>query len=93
MAWAWMKWTKLGRETSSLFKMGIGTIIGGLGFVFLVGAAYQTMGSLDGKASIYWMFVAYFLHVVGELSISPIALSFITKMAPVKYATGVCEKA
>jgi POT family proton-dependent oligopeptide transporter len=87
MAWAWMKWTKLGRETSSLFKMGIGTIIGGLGFVFLVGAAYQTMGSLDGKASIYWMFVAYFLHVVGELSISPIALSFITKMAPVKYAS------
>jgi POT family proton-dependent oligopeptide transporter len=87
MAWMWMKWTKLGRESSSLFKMGIGTIIAGIGFVFLVGAAYQTMGSDDGKASVYWMFAAYFLHVVGELSISPIALSFITKMAPLKYAS------
>jgi POT family proton-dependent oligopeptide transporter len=87
MAWAWSKWTKTGRAVSSLFKMGIGTIITGLGFLFLVGAAYQTMGSADGKASIYWMFAAYFLHVVGELSISPIALSFITKMAPLKYAS------
>ena len=87
MAWMWMKWTKLGRESSSLFKMGIGTIIAGIGFVFLVGAAYQTMGSDDGKASVYWLFAAYFLHVVGELSISPIALSFITKMAPLKYAS------
>lgn len=87
MAWIWTKWTKVGREASSLFKMGTGTIITGLGFLFLVGAAYQTMGSADGKASVYWLFAAYFLHVVGELSISPIALSFITKMAPMKYAS------
>ena len=87
MAWMWAKWTKSGREASSLFKMGTGTIITGLGFLFLVGAAYQTIWAADGKASIYWLFAAYFLHVVGELSLSPIALSFITKMAPVKYAS------
>jgi proton-dependent oligopeptide transporter, POT family len=87
MAWMWTKWTKSGREASSLFKMGTGTIITGLGFLFLVGAAYQTMWSTDGKAAVYWLFAAYFLHVVGELSISPIALSFITKMAPAKYAS------
>lgn len=87
VAYFWTKWRKKGRESSSLFKMGIGTIITGLGFLLLAGAAIETASSLDGKASIYWMFGAYLLHVIGELSISPVALSFITKLAPLKYAS------
>ena len=87
MAIFWTRWAKRGNESSSLFKMGVGTIITGLGFVLLAGAALETMESSTGKASIYWMFGAYFLHVVGELSISPVALSFITKMAPAKYVS------
>ena len=87
IAYFWVKWRKRGKETSSLFKMGLGTIITGFGFLLLAGAAMQTMESIDGKASIYWMFGAYFLHVVGELSISPVALSFITKLAPAKYVS------
>jgi len=87
VAYFWTKWRKKGRESSSLFKMGIGTIITGFGFLLLAGAAIETASSLDGKASIYWMFGAYLLHVVGELSISPVALSFITKLAPLKYAS------
>lgn len=87
MAYFWVQWRKWGRESSSLFKMGMGTIITGLGFLLLAGAAQQTFNSVDGKASIYWMFGAYLLHVVGELSISPIALSYITKLAPAKYAS------
>ncbi|NJN24558.1 MAG: peptide MFS transporter [Cyclobacteriaceae bacterium] len=85
MAWFWVQWAKKGWENSSLFKMGLGTIITGFGFLLLVAAAMETMNTLSGKASIYWMFGAYFLHVVGELCISPISLSFITKMAPAKY--------
>ncbi len=87
MAWLWVKWSKKGWESSSLFKMGVGTIIMGFGFLFLAGAALETLESLTGKASIYWMFGAYFLHVVGELSLSPVALSFITKMSPAKYVS------
>lgn len=87
MAIFWTRWAKRGNESSSLFKMGVGTIITGLGFVLLAGAAMETLESATGKASIYWMFGAYFLHVVGELSISPVALSFITKMAPAKYVS------
>ncbi|MFD0762362.1 peptide MFS transporter [Lutibacter aestuarii] len=87
VAYLWSKWQKKGKESSSLFKMGLGTIITGLGFLVLAGAAIETASSLDGKAAIYWMFGAYFLHVVGELSISPVALSFITKLAPIKYAS------
>lgn len=47
----------------------------------------ETLESITGKASIYWMFGAYLLHVVGELSISPVALSFITKMAPARHVS------
>ncbi|MBL4747063.1 MAG: peptide MFS transporter [Flavobacteriaceae bacterium] len=87
IAYFWMKWKKSGRESSSMLKMGLGTIIMGFGFLVLVGAANQTMVSMDGKASLYWMFGAYFLHVIGELCVSPVALSFITKMAPLKYVS------
>jgi POT family proton-dependent oligopeptide transporter len=87
VAYLWDKWRKKGKESSSLFKMGIGTIITGLGFLLLAAAALETGTSLNGKASIYWMFGAYLLHVIGELSISPVALSFITKLAPIKYAS------
>ena len=87
VAYFWTRWRNKGRESSSLFKMGLGTIITGFGFLLLAAAALETGTSIDGKASIYWMFGAYFLHVIGELSISPVALSFITKLAPVKYAS------
>jgi POT family proton-dependent oligopeptide transporter len=87
VAYLWSKWRKKGKESSSLFKMGIGTIITGFGFLLLAGAAIETASSLDGKAAIYWLFGAYLLHVIGELSISPVALSFITKLAPLKYAS------
>ncbi|VAW25082.1 Di-tripeptide/cation symporter [hydrothermal vent metagenome] len=87
VAYLWTQWRKKGKESSSLFKMGVGTIITGLGFLLLARAAIETTVSLDGKASIYWLLGAYLLHVIGELSISPVALSFITKLAPVKYAS------
>jgi len=87
MAYFWVQWRKWGRESSSLFKMGIGTIITGFGFLVLAGAALETIEATDGKAAIWWMFGAYLLHVIGELSISPVALSFITKMAPAKYVS------
>jgi len=87
LAYLWALWGKKGKEDSSLFKMGIGTVIMGVGFLLLAVAALETSTALDGKAAIYWMIGAYFLHVIGELSISPVALSFITKMAPVKYAS------
>lgn len=87
MAWFWMQWRNKGRESSSVFKMGIGSIIMSLGFVALMGAAYDVSESALAKAPVYWLFLSYFLHVIAELSISPVALSFITKLAPAKYAS------
>lgn len=87
VAYLWALRSNKGKENSSLFKMGVGTVIMGVGFLLLAVAALETSTALDGKAAIYWMIGAYFLHVIGELSLSPVALSFITKMAPVKYAS------
>ena len=81
----WYKWKLKGREGSSLFKMAIGIIIMGVGFLFMRFAAeqYEALGS----SAMYWLVFAYLLHTIGELCASPVALSFITKLAPVKYAS------
>jgi POT family proton-dependent oligopeptide transporter len=81
----WMRRNKKGKESSSLFKMAIGTMVMGTGFLMMTGA---TMEAADGgKAMLIWLILSYLLQVIGELSISPVALSFITKLAPLKYAS------
>lgn len=76
-----------GKETSTLLKMGVGTIIMGLGFLLMVGASKDASAMEFGTASFWWLTFAYLLHTIGELCASPTALSFITKLAPVKYAS------
>ena len=83
--WAWMK--RKGKESSSLFKMAVGTMIMGLGYVFMMFASQEASAEAFGKASMVWIFLAYLFHTIGELSTSPVSLSFITKLAPVKYAS------
>lgn len=83
----WVWWKKKGRESSSLFKMAIGTIIMGLGYIFMVFASQEASSETFGKAAMYWIFLAYLFHTIGELSASPVALSFITKLSPLKYAS------
>ncbi len=82
----WANRKKMGNETSSLLKMAIGTIIMGFGFLAMTAASVQA-GEPYTKASLFWLILAYFLHTIGELCASPVALSFITKLAPVKYAS------
>ncbi|WP_438710383.1 peptide MFS transporter [Aquimarina muelleri] len=81
----WAKRKLKGKEASSLFKMALGIIIMGFGFLFMVFAAIEFEKS--GSSSMIWLVLAYLFHTIGELCISPVALSFITKLAPVKYAS------
>ncbi|MBR9914787.1 MAG: peptide MFS transporter, partial [Algicola sp.] len=81
----WAKRQLKGKEASSLFKMALGIIIMGFGFLFMVFAAMEFENS--GSSSMIWLVLAYLFHTIGELCISPVALSFITKLAPVKYAS------
>lgn len=81
----WAKRKLKGKEASSLFKMAVGIIIMGFGFLFMVFAAMQF--ETAGTSSLVWLVFAYLFHTIGELCLSPVALSFITKLAPVKYAS------
>jgi len=81
----WAKRKLSGKEASSLFKMILGLIIMGTGFFFMTGAVAQYNSS--GSSAMYWLVLAYLFHTIGELCLSPVALSFITKLAPLKYAS------
>lgn len=76
-----------GKESSTLLKMGVGTIIMGAGFLLMAGASKEASSVAYGSASFWWLTGAYLLHTIGELCASPTALSFITKLAPMKYAS------
>ncbi len=81
----WYRRSNRSKEASSLFKMAVGTIIMGTGFLFMIAASKQY--ELTGNAAMYWLVLAYLFHTIGELCASPVALSFITKLAPAKYAS------
>jgi POT family proton-dependent oligopeptide transporter len=82
----WIWWAKLGKEASSLFKMALGTIIMGVGFLWMAKASVDVVQYGD-KAALTFLILAYLFHTLGELCASPVALSFITKVAPVKYVS------
>jgi POT family proton-dependent oligopeptide transporter len=79
---AWL-WVRLGsREPSSPAKFVFGLVAAGLGFVVLaLGAAHVTGGA---QVSPMWLVGVYLLHTVGELCLSPVGLSAMTKLAPAR---------
>ncbi|MBP5137170.1 MAG: peptide MFS transporter [Paludibacteraceae bacterium] len=85
----WRALNRRSKEPSVVVKMGSGMILLGLGFLFMVGAVSQRGGSEDisVKASIWWMVLTYLTHTVGELCLSPIGLSMVSRLAPVKLAS------
>jgi len=81
-------WTKLGnkgREPSSPLKMALGLFLLSLGFLVLIPAASQVDAGV--KVSPLWLVAAYTLHTFGELSLSPIGLSMVTKLSPVRFGS------
>ena len=80
----WMRIKAKGKEASSIFKIAVGILIMGFGFLFMRFAALEY--ELMGYSSMYWLVLAYLFHTTGELCASPVSLSYITKLAPEKYA-------
>lgn len=79
----WAKRKLKSKEASSLFKMAVGVIIMGVGFVYMVFASLQY--EANGSSAMYWLVLAYLFHTLGELCLSPVSLSFFTKLAPARY--------
>jgi POT family proton-dependent oligopeptide transporter len=64
-------------------KFGIGLILLGLGFGILAyGSASIPQGAQTASVSIIWLILAYLLHTLGELSLSPVGLSYVSKLVP-----------
>lgn len=75
-------WVRLGnRQPSSPVKFTLGLVFIGLAYCLLVPAAWMTA---QGRISPLWLVGLYFLEVVGEMCLSPVGLSTVTKLAPVK---------
>jgi POT family proton-dependent oligopeptide transporter len=81
-AWLWVWLSKRNLEPSTPAKFGLGLIQAGLGFGALVLGA--TMPEASGKVAMIWLVLAYLLHTTGELALSPVGLSAVTKLAPKK---------
>ena len=64
--------------------MGVGILIMGAGFIVL--AIAQGRAESLGKVGPQWLFFVYLLHTMGELCLSPIGLSMVTRLAPVRLA-------
>lgn len=86
-------WTsKLGKKLTTPVKMGVGMIILGLGFLFMLGAvneraAHGNLADESNKAALMWLILTYLLHTIGELCLSPVGLSVVTKLSPPKLAS------
>ncbi|MFY8160389.1 MAG: peptide MFS transporter [Candidatus Kapaibacteriota bacterium] len=82
--------SNLGKKLSTPFKMGMGMVILGLGFFFMLGAVAERGGDVQDtaiKASLIWLVLTYLMHTIGELCISPVGLSVVTKLSPPKLAS------
>jgi POT family proton-dependent oligopeptide transporter len=81
-------WGALGRkgmEPPSPFKQALGLMFLSQGYL-LIGFVVKDMAP-GIKVSMFWLIALYFLHTVGELCLSPIGLSLVNKLAPVRFAS------
>lgn len=78
-AWMWVKLGKYNPNTAVKFALALALV--GLGFGALV-MGINVSGA--GKVAAVWLILAYLLHTCGELSLSPVGLSAVTKLSPVK---------
>ncbi|MGH9260957.1 MAG: peptide MFS transporter, partial [Acidimicrobiales bacterium] len=81
---AWL-WVRLGpREPSTPAKFALGLLFAGLSFALLVPAGALAQGADGARVSPLWLVGAYGLSVLGELCLSPVGNSVVTKLAPVR---------
>ncbi len=82
-SWIWQALAKTKINPTGPQKFAVGLVLLGLGFIPLVyGAAGFTGGSDIHKVSMIFLILAYLLHTMGELSLSPVGLSYVSKLSP-----------
>jgi POT family proton-dependent oligopeptide transporter len=86
-AWLWTALGKRGIVPSSPTKFSAGLFFAGLGFLVMIPAVRTVVASGGAvKVSMMFLIVSYILQTIGELSLSPVGLSSMTKLAPEKFS-------
>jgi len=84
---AWIAMGRRGQNPSSPAKFAFGLFFAGLGFLIMVMAANRVIeGGTAVRVSMMWLTVSYLFQTFGELALSPVGLSSMTKLAPRKFA-------
>jgi POT family proton-dependent oligopeptide transporter len=82
-AWLWIALAKRRLNPSAPAKFALGVMLMGSGF--LVMAAAASIVASGSKVLPYWLILTYLLHTFGELCLSPVGLSYFTKLAPKRF--------
>lgn len=82
MAWLWVWLARRQLNPSTPVKFALGVAMAGLGFLVLV-AGMQGAGAV-GLTPVIFIFLIYWIHTMGELMVSPVGLSAVTKLAPAR---------
>ncbi|MFA7359688.1 MAG: peptide MFS transporter [Candidatus Kapaibacterium sp.] len=85
MAIAWTFLSKSNKEPSIPFKLALGLLLMALSYLIL--AVSVSVLAPGVKVSLLWLIVMYFVLTIGELSLSPIGLSMIVKLAPIRFGS------
>ena len=83
MAWIWVKLARMNANPSIPRKFGLGLLFNGLAFLLLM-FALSSLVRADNKIPFWPLVAVYFIQSVGELCLSPIGLSMVTKLAPAR---------
>ncbi len=83
-AWLWVRLGRSGFEPSTPSKFGLGIVQIGIGFAVLIVGINQA--DADGRVGVIWLTLMYLFHTTGELCLSPVGLSMVTKLSVQKVA-------
>ena len=83
-AYLWVALARKNLDPSAPAKFGLGLLLLGAGFLVMMGAA-QLVISSGGKVAPTWLLMTYLLHTFGELCLSPVGLSNVTKLSPPRF--------
>ena len=83
MAPLFSKWWESKYNPNANMKYAIGMILLGIGMACVaIGASDIPVGAATASVSMIWLILVYFFHTMGELCISPVALSYVSKLVP-----------
>jgi len=84
-SWMWVQLSKKGKEPISPVKQSIGLLLLAAGY-FVIAMRVRSLGMTE-KMGVGWLIILYLLHTLGELCLSPIGLSLVSKLSPQRFSS------